>query len=460
MKKIFLLAFSFFAVSAMNAQTGLMGYGSMATTAAQNANPAMTGEARFVLGGNASFELRNSFVLGDNFTTISGKTYFDLGKFANTLDTKNTLDLTSGLDLLHVGFKAGKNFWSAGYQMYQYANFSFSKDLVKLAAEGNASNSNLNFNQESFNMLAFGSLYLGFSRTMMDGKLKVGVRAKQLQGFAMLQTDRFNLNVTTNPNSFPAYAMVMRSDIQMQSAGAVGIVMDSTLSAKYASGYTSELTNFGNGFGFDLGAEMQVTKKLRVSASVINLGGSISWNNAFSRQLNVGGSGQFQFNGIVRDMNNDNQPSAQTELDSIKALAKKQYDIKSTATTGVSTQVPTVIFLAATYQLTEKQAITALYRSHSYANQSQSLLGVKYQIAPWKWLQVMAGVTIPSNSSMAFGGGLVFSPGPIQLYIMADNISGAMAIDQNKHAQFQAGLAIRLGEKKTSASSEAVPEKQ
>lgn len=460
MKKIYLLAFSIFAMGAMKAQTGLMGYGSQATTAAQNANPAMTGNVRFVLGGNASFELKNSFILGDNFVTVNNQKYLDLNKFANTLDSKNTLDMTSGFDVLHLGFKLGKNFWSAGYQVYQYANFTFSKDLVKLAAEGNAANPNFNFNQENCSFLAFGSLYLGFSRTMLDGKLKIGLRAKQLQGFGMLQTDRFNLSITTNPNSSPAYALVARSDIQLQGAGAAGILIDSTLKAKYTNGLTTELMNFGSGFGFDLGAEMQLTKKLLVSASAINLGGRIAWNNAFSRQLNVGGAGQFQFSGIVRDMNNDNQPSAQTEFDSIKALAKRQYDIKTTTTTGVATQVPTVIFLAATYQLTEKQAITALYRSHSYANQSQSLLGVKYQIAPWKWLQVMAGVTLPNNAPMAFGGGLVLSPGPIQLYIMADNISGAGAIDHAKHAQFQAGLAIRLSEKKTTTSTDMTPEKK
>jgi hypothetical protein len=459
MKKIFLLAFSLFAVSAMNAQTGLMGYGSMATTAAQSANPAMTGGARFVLGGNVGIEMKNSFILGDNFTTISGKKYLDLSKFANTLDTKNTLNLGIDADLFHLGFKIGKNFWSLGTQMYQYTGFSFSKDLVKLAAEGNASNPNISLNQESFNMLAFGSLYLGFSRTMLDGKLKIGVRAKQLQGLAMLQTDRFNLNIATNPNSSPAYEMTLRSDIQLQGAGVVGIALDSTLNAKYTSGYNSELTNFGKGFGFDLGAEMQVTKKLRVSASAINLGGNIAWNNAFSRQLNVGGSGQFQFSGIVRDLSGDN-PDVKKEVDSIRASAERQLDTKTTATTGVSTQVPTMIFLAATYQLTEKQSVTAIYRNHSYANQSHNVLGVKYQIAPWRSLQLMAGVTLPSNAPVGFGGGIVWSPGPLQLYVMADNISGAMAVDQNKHFQFQAGLAIRLKEKTASTTSAPAPEKK
>lgn len=459
MKKISLFALCFLSVGAMKAQTGLMGYGSLATTASQNANPALTGGAKFVLGGNVSVEAKNSFILGDNFVTIGSKKYLDLNKFANSLDTKNTLDQTLGADLLHLGFKTGKNFWSTGVQLYQYSNFGFSKDLIKLAAEGNATNPNLSLNQESFNLLAFSAVYIGFSRTMLDGKLKVGIRAKQLQGLAMLQTDRFNINITTNPNSSPAYAMTLRSDIQLQGAGAAGIALDSTLSEKYKNGVTSEASNFGKGLGFDLGAEMQLTKKLRLSASAINLGGSIAWNNQFSRQVNVGGSGQFQFNGIVRDLSTDN-PDTKAEFDSIRASAERQLDVKSTATTGVSTQVPTVIFAALTYQLTEKQSITALYRNHSYANQSQNLLGVKYQIAPWSWLQIIAGVTMPSNAPVAFGGGLVFSPGPIQFYIMADNISGANAFDQAKYAQFQAGFAIRLKEKKASSAPAPTPEKK
>jgi hypothetical protein len=88
------------------------------------------------------------------------------------------------------------------------------------------------------------------------------------------------------------------------------------------------------------------------------------------------------------------------------------------------------------------------------------LLGVKYQIAPWRWLQIMAGATLPSNAPIAFGGGVVWSPGPLQLFVMADNISGASAFDQTKHMQIQAGLSIRLKERKAKLTPAAEPEKK
>jgi hypothetical protein len=68
-----------------------------------------------------------------------------------------------------------------------------------------------------------------------------------------------------------------------------------------------------------------------------------------------------------------------------------------------------------------------------------------------KSLQLSGGVSLPSGGAMTFGGGFVWSPGPIQLYLMTDNISSA---DNTNRIHFQAGLNIVLRKKK----DESVPE--
>ena len=78
--------------------------------------------------------------------------------------------------------------------------------------------------------------------------------------------------------------------------------------------------------------------------------------------------------------------------------------------------------------------------------------GDTYRLQLLKSLQLSAGVSLPSNAAMTFGGGFVWSPGPVQLYWMTDNISG---VDNVNRIHMQAGLNIVLRKKKAAVVPEA-----
>jgi hypothetical protein len=93
-----------------------------------------------------------------------------------------------------------------------------------------------------------------------------------------------------------------------------------------------------------------------------------------------------------------------------------------------------------------------MYRTQTAGQVTNSLLGATYRLQLFKSLQLSAGVSLPSGAAMTFGGGLVWSPGPVQLYLMTDNIS---SVDNANRMNLQAGLNIVLRKKKDAIVPEA-----
>ena len=120
----------------------------------------------------------------------------------------NTLSLTGEtcIDILHLGFKAGKNYVFAGYTQNVAFGFDFDKDLAHFAKYGfGDGNGNLNLNyQGDFSDLGVSldvtnDVFLGLQRSFMEKKLRLGVSAHQIgYGLGMrVQADAFSINSTT-----------------------------------------------------------------------------------------------------------------------------------------------------------------------------------------------------------------------------------------------------------------------
>ena len=120
----------------------------------------------------------------------------------------NTLSLTGEtcIDILHLGFKAGKNYVFAGYTQNVAFGFDFDKDLAHFAKYGfGDGNGNLNLNyQGDFSDLGVSldvtnDVFLGLQRSFMEKKLRLGMSAHQIgYGLGMrVQADAFSINSTT-----------------------------------------------------------------------------------------------------------------------------------------------------------------------------------------------------------------------------------------------------------------------
>jgi Family of unknown function (DUF5723) len=204
----------------------------------------------------------------------------------------------------------------------------------------------------------------------------------------------------------------------------------------------------GSGFGFDMGVSYQFSDKLSVSASAINLG-SINWKQENGVTAKAQGSGTFDWKGIsYRVSASDN---AKLNTDSITKAAKDAL-VPGTTKTAYSSSLPSAFYIGAAYQLSKKQQVSVVYRTQTAGQVTNTLLGASYRLQLLKSFQVSAGVSLPSGAAMTFGGGFVWSPGPVQLYLMSDNINSA---DNANRMNLQAGLNIVLRKKKDAVVPEA-----
>ncbi len=452
MKNIFFSILFLSSLNSIMAQTGLMGYGSKAVVPSMSANPAMTTDARFVfaLPFVSSFQLEatTSFKLADAMVVnTAGKTLFDVSRFAAAAKDRNYATLNLGLDIFSLGFRyKSNNFVSFGMQHFSSFSGSCSDDLLKLVAEGNAGKPLVSLDNESLYINQFNAFYAGLSRSFLNDRLSIGVRLKMIQGIGNVQTDKTALTIKTDANSNPAYALSVSGNLQAEVGGIYGMALDTTLNKDFATNAKSNLFGFGKGVGMDIGAQFKVSDKMSISASAVNLG-SITWKQDFARFISVTGTGTFNFTGIKRNLSAEGQPTIAHDVDSVKANLEKAFTLK-TSKVEYSRSLPTIFAVAASYNINDKNQVIALLRTQSLNAQRKNLIGLKYQYTPLRSLQLMGGISLVTDAPVSFGAGMVWSPGPFQLHLLADNITALTALDNNNYIQLQAGLNIVLKKRK------------
>ena len=166
----------------------------------------------------------------------------------------------------------------------------------------------------------------------------------------------------------------------------------------------------GIGGAVDFGASYQITSKLLLSASVNDLG-FIKWKeDTYTYRSNE----DFKFDGIVTTIQQiDRNQKIDTDI--------KGYDYE-TITKGYTTSLRTSVNLSARYQLAKKLyadgvANLSVYRGLRFG----ASLG-----AYWEWkrfLNISVGNTLAYGRAFNPSVGLVLKPGPIQFYVVTDNLA-------------------------------------
>ncbi|MEO0041773.1 MAG: hypothetical protein RL329_1221 [Bacteroidota bacterium] len=451
MKKGYIISALSLIINSLSAQSGTAAYGSQSFLSSNSMNPALgVQDVKFVLGlpTNLNLDAQYSFKLTDLLEKTSTKTVANLTRFAGKLAATNHLDLDISSDLFHLGFRKGKNYVSVGAQLLTNTQATFSNTAAKLLLEGNKANPNAALTQESMYHQSTVAAYIGLARSFMkDDRLTVGIRVKQFNGIGHMESQKLNFNIKTNLNSTPLYALQIQSDVALQAGGVFGTALDAVGdTAKWANLKKTIQSNpiTGSGLGADLGISFKVTEKLNVSASMLHLG-SITWKKESAFTAKSRSASTFDWAGYSYKIGLDNPTLNQ---DSIVKAAKNA--VLPVMTLGsYSSSLPSAFYLGASYQLTQKQQISAVFRSQTIGNQTNTLLGANYRFQLWKALQLSAGVSLPSNSPMTVSSGLVFSPGPFQFYLMSDNVTG---IDNANRIHLQAGFNLVFRKKKDNAT--------
>jgi outer membrane protein OmpA-like peptidoglycan-associated protein len=329
--------------------------------------------------------------------------------------------------LISFGFKQKKNYWSFSIIEKLDYRMMYPKDLLSFAVLGNAAPENigrtLNLGiKNDFN--AYAEIGLGFNRVIKEDKLIVGGKLKYLSGQANLYTKRAKATIETNKDSLD---ITVSSDVAMYA---------STPTDSKGNFDAKTLTSFkNNGVGIDLGAQYNLTPKIKLSASVIDLG-FIRWNQNNQSAISDNPNTKATFKGvdISKYFLASNKPDSSTVSASINYTLdslSKQFNIKVDSNAKAYTApLFTKMYIGGNYQLNSWSNVSGLFYGQFYAKTIRPAFTLGYNVAAKHWLRFSVTYSMLNRSFANVGAGLSINLMGLQWYIVSDNVLGTIVYDK------------------------------
>lgn len=374
-------------------------------------NPAAYQPYRLVVGfpgiSNLTTSLHNpgfNFdpVLGPELTANQSVEYI-----LNNLNPQDRMLVNQNLDIMYVGVRIKNGFLSMGVQAKTFVNFEYPTDILKLAYYGSESpevGGAISMSDNQTQATSYLNFHLGYQHELLDGKLRVGGRFKWLQGLAHASATRSNLDATLGTSVW-----TFNTDIE------------ANISTPLPLNNSSNVINpmdllFGQnrGMAFDIGASYEVIPGLELSVAATDIG-SITWreNTATYRSR-----GQYEWDG------QDFAYGSEGGFDIDTIIGDIVDALEFTETTGeeFTSTLPTSYTINARYNLTPKHGFGLTFQQNEWNSRSYSNYGFSY-IGNWsKWFSVYASYSLIEGDNTNIGVGFSANLGPIQLYLMTDDI--------------------------------------
>jgi hypothetical protein len=328
----------------------------------------------------------------------------------------------AGIELLHVRFKVHNwDFWFAARQVHD-VSFFYPKDIFAFAIEGNAPKigDRINFTPLGLNASVYREHTIGVS-TETDHWI-FGGRLSLLQGIAnaYLKSVDFSLSIEDD-----MYAHTFNADVTLKTTGLPVDFIESedsdlltpefNLDKFKDTNYLIEyFTRFRNpGFALSGGVAYKLDKRTTFTFSFSDVG-FISWSDS-TKHYNI--KGDFTFDGIdaLTDYLNNNQINVDTLVNEVLS----SFD-DNAYSGSYTTWLPPKFYLTAQYKLAEKTQLgLQLYTVVNRKVYPAFTAGISQGFGRYFNLMLSASYNQRTISNLGFG--LVLKPGPVQIYMMADN---------------------------------------
>lgn len=409
-------------------------------------NPALAPSNSFYLGVPAltgiNLNINNNFVnfsdvimpnqKGDSLISFLHPSY-NVDNFIKKLKTINSIEPEINIQLLGMGFKAGKSLYvSLDVTERVLGNFALPKDLFVLALKGNNDflGKTIDLSGLDSRLQYFHEFGMGLSKNI-GNKLRIGVRGKLLFGIANFSMNNKTLGLTVNND----YSWDFNADLAANISGPVkvymnnknmidSVVFDNKKFQKTGSDQTdinkviSFLTNTKNmGLGVDLGAVYQLTDRINLSASITDLG-FINWK---SDVTNLKASSTFKFNGFnITDVVNGTKTMDQLAQDMVDSL-KNSFTINKN-NQSFRTYLPVGISVGGSFNLTKSLALGVLSHTVMAGKQMREALTLSANLNLGNALSTSISYSAENYSYNNLGAGLALRIGLLQFYLITDKI--------------------------------------
>lgn len=343
-------------------------------------------------------------------------------------------------DIMFVGFRTGKGYWSLGVQARNQVSFQYPVQLFNLAYYGSVGvNGQISMSDYYTEVNSYLSYHLGYQHELMEGKMRIGGRFKYLSGLAHASTPKVDFDATLNSDEWSFV-----TDIEARVGTAIP-TDDFSLNSP-----TSVLFSDNNGYAFDLGVSYEVIPGLELSASAIDIG-SITWR---SNTTVYRSNGQYTWDG--QDYSYPSE-SGEFNADTILQEIIDAVEFQESDGEEFTVALPRSFMLGARYNITAKHGFGATYQLNQWGPRTYNSMGVSY-IGNWsKWFSFYANYTMIEADNMNVGVGFSANLGPIQLYLFTDDVLVATFENVNM-ANIRFGMNVALYRKDLRGYSETASE--
>ncbi|MBL4710609.1 MAG: hypothetical protein JKY48_19450 [Flavobacteriales bacterium] len=442
MKKITtLLCLCFLLMNSAKAQQDFLMYNMNDIPQSSYSNPSNQFNGKVFIGlpllSSNYYSVSNSgFAYSDAIKKDGDSLLLDFKSLIKELEDNNFTSFNTKIDLFSLGFQIGKR-TQISVNVTENINFRFNytKDFIRFIYEGNGAfeDNTANFKDIGISANYYREYGLNLSHQFTN-KLRLGTRLKYLYGIANIYSKKTDVSLSTDPNTF---ALSAQADVDIKTSGIDNF--DDTEISDFINGKDN------SGFGIDLGANYELNKKISFNASILDLG-YINWNSD-NKNFTIPG-GQYTYRGIEFDaFTAGSDSSGNTSFDRVLDSLEEAFDVKET-TEGYTTPLVSRVYLGANYKLNEKIIFGGLIQSEFFKGNVSPSFTASVNYKATKWISLATSFTVINRSFNNIGFGFNINPGPVQLYVISDNILGAIQPQHARHAQLRFGINFIIGSNK------------
>lgn len=405
-------------------------------------NPATFPKHKFYVAipviSTVKFGVENTMHYDDLFQQKGDSIYLDRDYLLDNLKDKNSINFDATVELFSLGFKVKKNYFAFRISDAGNFNSTITKETIRFALYGNGSGEflgkTIDLSGNAINFSYYREYALGYTRNI-DEKLNVGMNIKFLHGIANVSTNDLSFTLFTDSTD---YAITATSSIDINTS------LPEDLAGKIVD---LNPTSKNPGFAFDFGGQYQINDKWSVSAGMLNIG-AINWKSDVKNYRTTNSGNEFVFDGFElseffedREFNNE---LLNKLLDSIA----DEIGVTETAM-EYRNSIPSWLNLNANYNLTPNDQFGVLLRNRFMKDQNWTTFTLAYSHSFKDWGKILVSNTFSKGSYLTPGIGLSANLGPVQLFLISENVTAPIFVNTAKFYSVHFGVNIVVRDKKT-----------
>lgn len=374
-----------------------------------------------VIGSTQFYYFNSAF----SFNSLVKNNVIDPNRTITKLKKNNQLYTGGSIDLFSLRFYKKKSIIQISLRDVWTQRLVYTKDLANLLWNGNGSFAGHTANLNNVRVAANYYRELGIAVTKpINEKFTVGVRAKLLMGIGNVTTQKSKNSLYTDQNGLLING---NSQFNLRTSGLVNAEDVTAL----------DLLGLHNlGAALDLGARYKLSEKISIACNVTNLG-FIHWKQHVK---NYHVDGDYNYTGyVIKDSIDIVNADWGNIVDTLEVIFKPKQDSKP-----YNAWLTPSVYISSNYKLSETATIYgALALDFYHSVRGAITVGATKSIG--KTLQATINYTVTPSSYFNIGGGFVVRGGPVQMYIVSDNVVALFNPYSIKYVNCRLGINLLFG---------------